>query len=95
MYIKRVYNNNVVMVDDAGTERIAVGKGIAFGRKRGDVLDSASFEKVFTLDDPTQLSRLERLIKAFRASTCSSPRTSFRCFAANPLPLSMTTFSSL
>lgn len=63
MYIKRVYNNNVVMVDDAGTERIAVGKGIALGRKRGDVLDSASFEKVFTLDDPTQLSRLERLIK--------------------------------
>lgn len=63
MYIKRVYNNNVVMVDDAGTERIAVGKGIAFGRKRGDVLDSASFEKVFTLDDPSQLSRLERLIK--------------------------------
>lgn len=63
MYIKRVYNNNVVMVDDAGTERIAVGKGIAFGRKRGDVLDSASFEKVFTLDDPTPLSRLERLIK--------------------------------
>ncbi len=63
MYIKRVYNNNVVMVDDAGAERIAVGKGIAFGRKRGDVVDSASFEKVFTLDDPTQLSRLERLIK--------------------------------
>lgn len=63
MYIKRVYNNNVVMVDDVGTERIAVGKGIAFGRKRGDVVDSASFEKVFTLDDPTQLSRLERLIK--------------------------------
>lgn len=63
MYIKRVYNNNVVMVDDAGTERIAVGKGIAFGRKRGDMVDSASFEKVFTLDDPTQLSRLERLIK--------------------------------
>lgn len=63
MYIKRVYNNNVVMVDDAGTERIAVGKGIAFGRKRGDMVDSTSIEKVFTLDDPTQLSRLERLIK--------------------------------
>lgn len=63
MYIKRVYNNNVVMVDDAGIERIAVGKGIAFGRKRGDMVDSASIEKVFTLDDPTQLSRLERLIK--------------------------------
>ena len=33
--------------------------------------------------------------KAFRASTCSSPRTSLRCFAANPIPLSMTAFSSL
>ena len=63
MVIKRIYNNNVAMVDDAGAERIAVGRGIAFGRKRGDVVDSASFEKVFTLDDPTQLSRLERLIK--------------------------------
>ena len=48
---------------DAFGSRIAVGKGIAFGRKRGDMVDSASFEKVFTLDDPTQLSRLERLIK--------------------------------
>lgn len=63
MIIKRIYNNNVMMVDDAGIERIAVGKGIAFGRKRGDEVDSASFEKVFTLDDPEQLTRLERLIK--------------------------------
>lgn len=28
-----------------------------------EIWSFASFEKVFTLDDPTQLSRLERLIK--------------------------------
>lgn len=63
MFIKRIYNNNVVMVDDAGIERIAVGKGAAFGRRRGDEIDPSTFEKLFTLDDPSQLSRLERLIK--------------------------------
>ena len=63
VYIKRIYNNNVAMVDDAGIERIAVGKGIVFGRKRGEEIDPSAFEKVFTLDDPAQLSRLERLIK--------------------------------
>lgn len=63
MFIKRIYNNNVAMVDDEGIERVAVGKGIAFGRQRGDEIDPSTFEKVFTLDDPSQLSRLERLIK--------------------------------
>lgn len=67
MVIKRIYNNNVAMVDDAGAERIAVGRGIAFGRKRGDELDPASVDKVFTLDDPDQLTRLERLIKGIPA----------------------------
>lgn len=67
MVIKRIYNNNVAMVDDACAERIAVGRGIAFGRKRGDELDPASVDKVFTLDDPDQLTRLERLIKGIPA----------------------------
>lgn len=63
MIIKRIYNNNVAMVEDGGIERIAVGRGIAFGRQRGDELDATAPDKVFTLDDPSQLSRLERLIK--------------------------------
>lgn len=61
----------------------------------GDVLDSASFEKVFTLDDPTQLSRLERLIKGIPSEYLLIAEDIVRCFAANPIPLSMTTFSSL
>lgn len=63
MVIKRIYNNNVAMVEDEGVERIAVGRGITFGRSRGDELDTSAVEKVFTLDDPDSLNRLERLIK--------------------------------
>lgn len=63
MVIKRIYNNNVAMVEDEGVERIAIGRGITFGRSRGDELDTSAVEKVFTLDDPDPLNRLERLIK--------------------------------
>lgn len=63
MVIKRIYNNNVAMVEDEGVECIAIGRGITFGRSRGDELDTSAVEKVFTLDDPDSLNRLERLIK--------------------------------
>lgn len=63
MVIKRIYNNNVAMVEDEGVERIAIGRGITFGRSRGDELDTSAVEKVFTLDDPDSLNHLERLIK--------------------------------
>lgn len=63
MVIKRIYNNNVAMVEDEGVERIAIGRGITFGRSRGDELDTSAVERVFTLDDPDSLNRLERLIK--------------------------------
>lgn len=63
MIIRRIYNNNVAMVDDDGVERIALGRGITFGRSRGDTLDMGLVEKVFTLDNPDSLIRLERLIK--------------------------------
>ncbi len=63
MIIKRIYNNNVALVDDNGVERIAVGRGIVFSRHRGEELDASLPSKFFTLDDPEQLTRLERLIK--------------------------------
>lgn len=63
MVIKRIYNNNVAMVEDEGIERIALGRGITFGRQRGDALDMTQVEKVFTLDSADSLMRLERLIK--------------------------------
>lgn len=63
MIIKRIYNNNVVMVDDAGQERIALGRGIAFQKRRGDALDPAQVDKLFSLDGPEALTRFEKLVR--------------------------------
>ena len=63
MIIKRIYNNNVCMVDDAGQERIALGRGIAFQKQRGDALDEAQIDKLFTLESPETLTRFEKVIK--------------------------------
>ena len=63
MIIKRIYNNNVALVDDAGRERIALGRGVAFQKHRGDELDAALVDKLFSLDDPAALSSFEKLIK--------------------------------
>lgn len=65
MQIKRVYNNNVVMVsnEDSEEEMIVIGKGLAFQRRAGDLLDTERIEKVFTLRDKNVLNRLEKLIR--------------------------------
>ena len=63
MIIKRIYNNNVCMVDDAGQERIALGRGIAFQKQRGDALDPTRIDKLFSLDDPAALTSFEKLVR--------------------------------
>ena len=65
MQIKRVYNNNVVMVsnEDSEEEMIVIGKGLAFQRRAGDLLDTERIEKVFTLRGKNVLNRLEKLIR--------------------------------
>lgn len=49
MQILRVLNNNVVLArDDAtGGEVVVTGRGVAFGAKRGDVVDPGKVQRVF------------------------------------------------
>lgn len=64
MHIKRVFNNNVALAQDAnGREVIAIGRGICFGRRAGDPLDQARVEKVFSPAEPEAKSRLTRLVE--------------------------------
>ena len=50
MMIRRVLNNNVVVVEDAGgKEQILMGNGLAFGKRVGDFVAKKDVEKVFTL----------------------------------------------
>ncbi|MDQ0222083.1 BglG family transcription antiterminator LicT [Streptococcus moroccensis] len=52
MEVIKVFNNNVVMIQDAdGQEAIVMGRGLGFQKKTGDQLDQELVEKVFKLSD--------------------------------------------
>ena len=52
MKIKKVINNNILcVVDDCGCERIVTGRGIGFGRHRGENLDEGLIERSYRMED--------------------------------------------
>ena len=58
MRVLKAINNNVVScVDDSGRELIAMGKGLGFRSRAGDVLRPEDAEKVSTVGEALQLIR--------------------------------------
>jgi beta-glucoside operon transcriptional antiterminator len=51
MRIFRILNNNAVVVYDGSQEKIVMGKGIAFQKKRNDIVPKSKVEKIFLLRD--------------------------------------------
>lgn len=52
MIIKRVINNNIVSsVDTSGREIILMGRGLAYNKKKFDVIDEEKIEKIFRLEN--------------------------------------------
>ena len=49
MIIKRILNNNVVTTIDEKSkrEKVIMGRGIAFQKRNGDMVDGLKIEKVF------------------------------------------------
>lgn len=65
MIIKRIYNNNVALAtDEGGREVVVVGRGVCFGHRAGDAIDSGLVEKVFSLRGQGDLGRFERLVES-------------------------------
>lgn len=63
MIIEGIINNNVVSSRDAdGKEVVAMGKGIGFGKKKGDTLPEAGIDKIFTIEDETALRQFKDLL---------------------------------
>jgi len=59
--IHKVINNNVVMfLDEEGKEVIAMGKGIGFQKKTGDIVDKTLVDKFFHLQDKDASNRLQQ-----------------------------------
>lgn len=58
MKITRILNNNAVIVSDGRQEKIAVGAGVAFGKKRNDIVNRQKIEKLFVMKENEKLQQL-------------------------------------
>ena len=65
MHILRIFNNNVVLVNTGTAQNpqaaVVIGRGLAFGRKRGDELDESKIDQIFTPEHaggPEQVNQL-------------------------------------
>ncbi|HIY22307.1 MAG TPA: PRD domain-containing protein [Candidatus Flavonifractor merdigallinarum] len=65
--LKTINNNIVSCVDTQGKELIIMGRGLGFGVKAGARLSEDKVEKVFRMEDPTEVSRLEHLFASLPA----------------------------
>ncbi len=61
MKIKKVLNNNTVVVDDDAIEKIVMGSGIGFNKKKGDTIARESIEKIFVMAEENE--RFQELLK--------------------------------
>jgi len=63
MIIEKIINNNIVLTHDhKNKEIIAMGKGIGFGRKKGDTLSESEIEKVFRIKENEMLLKFQDMI---------------------------------
>ena len=61
MKIKKILNQNAVLVEENGEEKVAIGKGIGFNKKRNDILYPREVERVFVLEAEGQM-KLQSLL---------------------------------
>lgn len=63
MIIKKILNNNVVVInDEKGIEKIIMGCGLAFQKKVGDLIDESKVDKIFALSNPETNYRFQELL---------------------------------
>ncbi|WP_182199748.1 PRD domain-containing protein [Paraliobacillus salinarum] len=58
MKLKKILNNNAVLVIDGNEEKVAVGTGIAFGKKKNDLINKQKIEKLFIMKENEKLQQL-------------------------------------
>ncbi|MGD6817555.1 glucose PTS transporter transcription antiterminator GlcT [Metabacillus sp. 84] len=61
--VKKVLNNNVLIADHPGFQEVVlIGRGIGFGRSRGDRIEEDSYEKMFVLKDEKEQEQYKLLL---------------------------------
>lgn len=61
MKIKKILNQNAVLVEDDREEKVAIGKGVGFDKKRNDLLFSNEVERMFVME-PEGQKKLQSLL---------------------------------
>lgn len=52
--IKKIYNNNVALADIDGVTKVVTGKGIAYKKKAGDLIDESLIKEQYVLEKSAQ-----------------------------------------
>lgn len=58
MKIKKILNNNAVIVMDGAQEKIAIGAGVGFEKRKKDIVQANRIEKLFVLKENEKLQQL-------------------------------------
>jgi beta-glucoside operon transcriptional antiterminator len=58
MKIKKIFNNNAVVVLDNNQEKIAIGTGIAFEKRKNDIININKIEKLFVMKENEKFQQL-------------------------------------
>ena len=62
MKIIKILNNNSAVVTDNNIESVAMGKGLAFGKKPGDIIDRNSVNRIYNLKTNELTERLADIL---------------------------------
>lgn len=61
--ISKILNNNAVVIfDDKNTEKIVIGSGIAYQKKKGDMINPVDVEKTFYLSSNVQSAQFQEVL---------------------------------
>lgn len=58
MKIKKILNNNAVVVLDNNEEKIAIGAGIAYEKGKNDIINPSKIEKLFVMKENEKFQQL-------------------------------------
>ena len=63
MFIKKIFNNNVILTEnETGREIIVMGRGIAFNRRVGEKFLSNEIERTYTLSSKGMMEKFQELV---------------------------------
>lgn len=63
MKINKILNNNAVVVKDRDGEKIVMGEGIGFQKRKNDRINLSKIDKVFIMKDPNEHQKFEEVLQ--------------------------------